>query len=45
MADILILQEKIKNSLYVGESDFREFKSALEWMPYNKNNVFNTIDG
>ena len=30
MVDILILQERIKNSILVGESDFREFKSALE---------------
>lgn len=36
MNDILILQERIKNSILVGESDFREFKSALEGRPDNK---------
>jgi ATP-dependent DNA helicase RecG len=36
MSDILILQERIKNSILVGESDFREFKSALEGKPDNK---------
>ncbi len=36
MTDILILQERIKNSILVGESDFREFKSALEGRPDNK---------
>jgi hypothetical protein len=30
MSDVLILQERIRNSILVGESDFREFKSALE---------------
>ncbi len=34
--DILILQERIKNSILVGESDFREFKSALDGRPGNK---------
>ena len=33
MLDVLILQERIKNSILVGESDFREFKSALEGRP------------
>ncbi len=36
MTDILLLQERIKNSILVGESDFREFKSALEGKPGNK---------
>lgn len=36
MTDILILQERIKNSILVGESDFREFKSALEGRPGHK---------
>jgi len=36
MTDILILQERIKNSILVGESDFREFKSAWEGKPSNK---------
>lgn len=36
MSDILILQERIKNSILVGESDFREFKSAWEGKPGNK---------
>lgn len=36
MAEILILQERIKNSILVGESDFREFKSALEGKLGNK---------
>jgi ATP-dependent DNA helicase RecG len=36
MTNILILQERIKNSILVGESDFREFKSALEGRPDNK---------
>lgn len=36
MPDILILQERIRNSILVGESDFREFKSALEGRPDNK---------
>ena len=30
MEDFLILQERVKNSIYLGESHFREFKSALE---------------
>lgn len=36
MTDVLILQERIKNSILVGESDFREFKSAWEGKPGNK---------
>lgn len=34
--DVLILRERIKNSILVGESDFREFKSALEGKPGSK---------
>lgn len=34
--DVLILQERIKNSILIGESDFREFKSGLEGRPDNK---------
>jgi len=36
MTDVLILKERIKNSIQVGESDFREFKSALEGKPGQK---------
>jgi ATP-dependent DNA helicase RecG len=36
MTDVLILQERIKNSILVGESDFREFKSAMEGRPEAK---------
>jgi len=36
MSDVLILQERIRNSIFVGESDFREFKSALEGKPDSK---------
>ncbi len=36
MADVLLLKERIRNSILVGESDFREFKSALEGRPENK---------
>lgn len=36
MQDILNLQDRIKTSILVGESDFREFKSALEGRPDNK---------
>jgi ATP-dependent DNA helicase RecG len=36
MSDVLILQERIKNAILVGESDFREFKSALEGKPGQK---------
>jgi ATP-dependent DNA helicase RecG len=34
--DVLILRDRIKNSILVGESDFREFKSAWEGKPGNK---------
>ena len=36
MLDVLVLQERIRNSIFVGESDFREFKSALEGKPGSK---------
>ncbi len=36
MTDTLILIERIKNSILVGESDFREFKSSLEGKPEHK---------
>lgn len=36
MSDILILKDRIHNAIQVGESDFREFKSALEGRPDNK---------
>ena len=36
MTDILFLKERVKNSILVGESDFREFKSAFEGKPNNK---------
>ena len=34
--DILQLKERVRNAILVGESDFREFKSALEGRPDNK---------
>jgi ATP-dependent DNA helicase RecG len=36
MPDMLILQERIKNTILLGESHFREFKSAFEGSPGNK---------
>jgi ATP-dependent DNA helicase RecG len=36
MEDILLLSEKVKNTLILGESHFREFKTALEGRPGNK---------
>jgi ATP-dependent DNA helicase RecG len=36
MDDILILSDKVRNTLILGESHFREFKSALEGRPDNK---------
>ncbi|MCB1158030.1 MAG: putative DNA binding domain-containing protein [Leptospiraceae bacterium] len=36
MDEILQLQERVRNAILVGESDFREFKSALEGKPDNK---------
>lgn len=34
--NLLILQERIKNTILLGESHFREFKSAFEGSPDNK---------
>jgi len=34
--NLLMLQERIKNTILLGESHFREFKSALEGAPNNK---------
>ncbi len=36
MEDILLLTDKVKNTLILGESHFREFKTALEGKPENK---------
>jgi hypothetical protein len=36
MSDILLLQERVKNTIQLGESHFREFKSALQGPPENK---------
>ncbi|MCB9230752.1 MAG: putative DNA binding domain-containing protein [Bacteroidia bacterium] len=36
MQDILLLADKVRNTLFLGESHFREFKSALEGRPDNK---------
>lgn len=36
MTDALILPERIKNAIQIGESDYREFKSALEGPPGKK---------
>lgn len=36
MEDILLLADKVRNTLILGESHFREFKSALEGRPDNK---------
>lgn len=36
LENLLILQERIKNTILLGESHFREFKSALEGPPGNK---------
>jgi ATP-dependent DNA helicase RecG len=36
MERILVLQEKVKNTLILGESHFREFKTAFEGRPDNK---------
>ncbi|MEI6328428.1 MAG: ATP-binding protein [Pseudanabaena sp.] len=35
MIDSLMLQERIKNTISLGESHFREFKSAFDWNPKN----------
>ena len=36
MDDILLLADKVRNTIILGESHFREFKSALEGRPDNK---------
>ncbi len=36
MDDVLLLAEKVKNTLILGESHFREFKTALEGKPGQK---------
>lgn len=36
MDDILLIADKVRNTLILGESHFREFKSALEGRPDNK---------
>ena len=36
MDDILLLTDKVRNTLILGESHFREFKSALDGRPDNK---------
>ncbi|MDX2249176.1 MAG: ATP-binding protein [Bacteroidia bacterium] len=36
MEDILLLTDKVKNTLILGESHFREFKTAYEGRPGNK---------
>lgn len=36
MEDILLLADRVRNTLILGESHFREFKSALEGRPDNK---------
>ena len=36
MDDILLLADKVRNTLILGESHFREFKSAFEGRPGNK---------
>ena len=36
MEDILVIQERVKNTIILGESHFREFKTAWEGRPGNK---------
>jgi ATP-dependent DNA helicase RecG len=36
MTDILILTERVRNEILIGESDFREFKTAWEGKPERK---------
>lgn len=36
MDDVLLLADRVRNTLILGESHFREFKSALEGRPDNK---------
>lgn len=37
MTDTLLLEERVKNTIQLGESHFREFKSAIEGTEGNKN--------
>ena len=37
MIDNLLLEERVKNTIQLGESHFREFKSAFEGQQGNKN--------
>ena len=36
MSELLLLQDRVKNTIQLGESHFREFKSALQGPPHNK---------
>lgn len=36
MSDVLMLQERVKNNIQIGEGHYREFKSAYEGEPNNK---------
>jgi ATP-dependent DNA helicase RecG len=36
MSEILLLQDRVKNTIQLGESHFREFKSAFEGAPGKK---------
>jgi len=36
MSDILLLQERVRNNIQIGEGHYREFKSAYEGEPNNK---------
>ncbi|NBV12563.1 MAG: hypothetical protein EBS07_00635 [Sphingobacteriia bacterium] len=36
MEEVLLIQEKVKNTIILGESHFREFKTALEGKPDSK---------
>ena len=36
MSEFLLLQDRVKNTIQLGESHFREFKSALQGPPHNK---------
>jgi ATP-dependent DNA helicase RecG len=36
MKDMLMIQERVKNTIILGESHFRKFKTALEGKPGSK---------
>lgn len=36
MSELLLLQDRVRNTIQLGESHFREFKSAIEGPPNNK---------